>query len=892
LQAAKPGWARDYLDLEKWALETPDAPALAAPGRDPLKYSALWSHVTAASEAFQRAGIDTGSVAALALPNGPTFVTAALAITRLSACAPLDLGLTKDEYRSYLPRIGPSALIFEEGWSLPVVEAARELGIRLITIRSSKDAPAGVFSITNIERPTKEQPHRQTDAAFVLLTSATTDVPKLVPWSPSNVRAGMAQDRRMLEITSADRFLSLMPLCHGSGLYTLLTMLFSGASVYCLSSFELAGFLDALQIFRPTSFTAGPAMHRIILSLAREDPDFFRRIPLRFIRSVGTTAQPDLLATLEEILGAPMIDSYGLTEMIGPTRSTPALRKPGSVGKSIDAEMAIMDDLGRLQPPETEGEVVVRGPMLMSGYLDDPEANQAAFHPDGWFRTGDIGRLDHEGYLFLVGRRKEIINRGGKKIIPLEVDNALAAHPDVSEVASFAIPHPSLGEDVAAAAVLRQGATISELELRRFAAVRLANYKVPRRIIFVECIPRTTLGKPKRSMLAEQFRDLSAPAPAHTQTSANARKPTASELRLIEIWRRILGVEQIGVQDNFFELGGDSLTAALMLTQAAQAFDISQHSVPEAVFFDQPTVAALARMLQDCANSAGEELRFPNRVLLLRNSGSRIPIFCFSTTTLDPHRFRHLSRSLGPDQPFTVICPSPAMQDHRHMTMAEVASQSVASIRALRKHGPYILGGYCYGGVVAFETALQLTAEGEEVVLLALFDTPTPGYPKIARQWKPYMRHGAAILRGLKWSNVPAATRDLAAHLHTLLRIATRRWSAKADRLFASAGAVESRTEEDWNSVLMRNYVPRVLSSPIVHFSAADDPVSTQVLSDPRLGWRDFAGAGFDSHLVPGDHVSLLEEANAPALAAKLEAILEAANVIREQARSQFAAIY
>ncbi len=887
----QPGRAVDYLDLEKWAAETPHAPALAAPGRESLTYSALWSHVAAASDAFQRAGIDAGSVATLALPNGPTFVTATLAITLQSACAPLDLGLTKDEYRSYLPRIGPSALIFEEGRNLAAVEVARELGIRLIAIRSSKDAPAGVFSIANIEGPTKERPRRQTDAAFVLLTSATTDVPKLVPWSRSNVRAGMAQDRRMLEITSADRFLSLMPLCHGSGLYTLLTMLFSGASVYCLSPFELAGFLEALQVFRPTSFTAGPAMHRIILSQAREAPDFFRGIPLRFIRSVGTPAQPGLLATIEEILGAPVIDSYGLTEMIGPTRSTPALRKPGSVGKSIDAELAIMDDLGRLQPPETEGEVVVRGPMLMSGYLDDPEANQAAFHEDGWFRTGDIGRLDHEGYLFLVGRRKEIINRGGKKIVPQEVDNALAAHPDVSEVAAFAIPHPSLGEDVAAAVVLREGSTISELELRRFAALRLAAHKVPRRIIFVECIPRTTLGKAKRSTLAEQFRDLSA-VPARAQPSANESEPTGTELRLIEIWRRILGIEQIAVQDDFFELGGDSLTAALMLTQAAQAFDISQHSVPEAVFFDQPTVAALARMLQDCTNSAGDELRLPNRVLLLRNSGSRIPIFCFSTTTLDPHRFRHLSRSLGPGQPFIVVCPSPAVQDHRHVNMAEVARQSVASIRALRKHGPYILGGYCYGGVVAFETALQLTAEGEDVALLALFDTPTPGYPKIARQWKPYLRQGAAIFRGLKWTNVSLTARDLASHFHTLLRIATRRWSAKANRLFASEGAVGSRTEEDWNSVLMRNYVPRVLSSPIVHFSAADDPVSTQVLSDPRLAWRDFAGAGFESHLVPGDHVSLLEETNAPALAARLEAILEAANVTREQARSQLAAIY
>jgi oxalate---CoA ligase len=883
LQTAKPGRAGDYLDLEKWAAQTPDAVALAAPGREPLKYSGLWSHVTAMSEAFMRAGIRPGSVAALALPSGPAFVTATLAITLRSACAPLDLGLTRDEYRLYLPRIGASTLIFEEGQALPAVEVARELKMRLIGIRSSPDAPAGVFSIDNIEGPADEKPGRQSDAAFLLLTSATTDVPKLVPWSRSNVRAGMAQDKRMLEITSADRFLSLMPLCHGSGLYTLLTMLFSGASVYCLSHFELTSFLKALQVFRPTSFTAGPAMHRIILSQARESPDFFREIPLRFIRSIGTPPQPGLLATLEEILGAPVLDCYGLTEMIGATRCTPTLRKPGSVGKSIDAEMAIMDDLGRLQPPETEGEVVVRGPMLMSGYLDDPEANQAAIDEDGWFRTGDIGRLDHDGYLFLVGRRKEIINRGGKKIIPREVDNVLAAHPDVSEVASFAIPHPSLGEDVAAAAVLRGGATVSELELRRFAAQHLATHKVPRRIIFVESIPRTTLGKPKRSTLREQFRDLSLSLPARAQTLTNAFEPTDIELRLIEIWRGILGIEQIALQDNFFELGGDSLTAALMLTRAAQAFNIGQHLVPEANFFDQPTVAALARMLEECASRPGDGRRLPNRVLLLRNSGCGIPLFCFSSTTLDPHRFRHLSRSLGPDQPFIVLCPPPAIKDNRPLKLADVARQSVASIRALREHGPYCLGGYCYGGVVAFETALQLTEEGEEVAWLALFDTPTPGYPKIARQWRGYVREGAAILRGLTRGKVPVTSRDFSVHFRTLVRIATRRWSGKANRLFASAGVEDSWTDDDWNSLLMGEYVPRILYSPIVHFLAADEPVSTQVLSDPRLGWRDFAGAGFESHLVPGDHVSILEEANAPALAAKLEIVLKAASSTLDQ---------
>jgi oxalate---CoA ligase len=876
VQAAKPVEAGDYLELEKWAAQTPHAVALAAPGSEPLTYAGLWSHVTATSEAFLRAGIRPGGVAALALPNGPAFVTATLAITLQSACAPLDLGLTRDEYRSYLPRIGASTIIFEQGQRPSVVEMARELGMRLIGIRSSPDAPAGVFCIDAIQDPAEERPGRRTDAAFLLLTSATTDTPKLVPWSRSNVRAAVSQDSRALEMTAADRFLSLMPLCHASGLYTLLTHLFAGGSVYCPPSFDISGFLEALQVFRPTSFSAGPAVHRIVLAQSWEDPDFFRRIPLRFVRSAGAPPQPGLIAKLEELLGAPVLDSYGLTEMVGATRSTSTLRKPGSVGKSIDGEMVVMDDAGRVLPPETEGEVAVRGPMLMSGYLDDPEANQAAFTEDGWFRTGDIGWLDHEGYLFLVGRRKEIINRGGRKIVPLEVDNVLATHPEVTDVAAFVIPHPTLGEDVAAAAVLRDGATVSEMELRRFAAERLAAYKIPRRIFFVESIPRTTVGKPKRTALAEQFRDLGAPGRVPRPSSPEAqRPPTAVETRLIDIWRRILGVEQIGLEDSFFDLGGDSLSAAILLAEAEKLLDPARRPLDGSDFFDQPTVASLARILAKSAARPELERSLPNRVVLPQNSGFRIPFFCFSSTERDPYQFRHLSQELNPHRPMVVVCPSPAVQNSRRLKIDEVARQSVASIRALRKHGPYILGGYCYGGVVAFETARQLADEGEEIALLGLFDTPTPGYPKPLRGWRRYTGALSRLLRGIIQGD-KAALATIAAQLRDLGQIA-------AEKVGLPPRRTEAASDPEPEALSMLEYVPRILSAPMVHFIAADSSVS----EDRKLAWRDFAGGGFETRPIAGDHNSLFGEAYAPALAAELESVLQAASSAFDQSAPQ-----
>jgi oxalate---CoA ligase len=247
-------------------------------------------------------------------------------------------------------------------------------------------------------------------------------------------------------------------------------------------------------------------LNRAILALARRHPEVFRRASLRFIRTTGATPQPEVLTSLEESVGVPVLSGYGLTEAGGVTRDTANARKPGSVGRSSGLEVAIMDSFGNLIEDGREGEIVVRGASVTSGYVDDPEANQSAFR-DGWFRTGDVGSLDSEKFLFITGRLKEAIDRGGEKIIPQGVEDVLAAHPAVAEAAVFAVAHPTLGEDLAAAVVLRDGAAATALELRRFAATRLAPFKVPRRIEFLDRIPRTSTGKPRRSLLAEQFRN-------------------------------------------------------------------------------------------------------------------------------------------------------------------------------------------------------------------------------------------------------------------------------------------------------------------------------------------------------------------------------------------------
>ena len=826
-----PDCGEDYLELGRRAWAAPLSIAFGAPGREELTYSGLWNQVQEISKALRHAGVRPAEVVALALPSGPELLTAVLAITLECACAPLDLSWTREEYRAYLPRLGASTLIVEQSSHSPLVKIARELGMRLIHMRTLYDARAGVFQIDGVEAPAEGIENRRLDAKLLLHTSATTGVPKLVPRSRASVVAAAEQDVRALCLSSSDRYLSLIPMSLGHGLTMAFSQLLCGGAVFCSPAFEAEGFLTALESFRPTWFAAGPSVSRVVLALAREHAQKFWSLPLRFACSLGAAPEPDLVPSLEALLGVPVLENYGLTETSGVTRNTIEWRRAGSVGKSTGAELAIVDDAGNPLPTETEGEVIVRGPALMSGYIDNPEANQAAFR-NGWFRTGDIGRIDGDGFLFIVGRRKEMIARGGKKIAPQEVDNALVLHPAIGEVAAFAIPHRTLVEDIAAAVVLRPGANVSELELRRFAAERLAAYKIPRRIVFVEKIPKTAVGKPKRAALAEQFLHLA----GDTRAVEIDRPLTQGEEKLAAIWRRILAMEQIGPRDSFFDLGGDSLLAAHMLTQIAAAVKLGPGQLPEADFFDNPTLAALAVMVRERETAPAAEPALQNHILVLERGGEQIPFFCFSTSESDPYQFRHLSQWLGLSQPFIVICPAPPVQENRLLTVEEIARQCVASIRALHKQGPYALGGHCYGGVVAFEAARQLMAEGEQVTMLALFETPTPGYPKILSTWRAYSRALAGLVSKLRRN-----------------------------------GKQESGL---WHGIMMANYKPALLRAPIVHFIGADVRVSTRVLNDPRLGWRDFAGAGFEVRSVPGDHLSILSESRSPALGAELEAIL------------------
>ncbi len=485
------------------------APALGAPGRPDLGYGELRQQVAATVAALNRLGVGRDDPVAIVLPNGPEMASAFVSIASGATTAPLNPAYTAEEFRFYLQDLAARLLVVEAGSSSPAVTVARDLGIPVAELLVPAGAAAGRFELRGTAgTASRPGPARAEDVALVLHTSGTTSRPKIVPLTHANVCASAAHIARSLALTPADRCLQVMPLFHIHGLIAaVLSSLGAGASIWCSPGFNALQFFAWLRDSRPTWYTAVPTMHQAILARAARNTEAISEVPLRFIRSSSASLPPQVMAELESTFGCPLIEAYGMTEAAHQMTSNPlppAPRFAGSVGIAAGPDVAIMDEEGRLLPPGDVGEVVIRGPNVTPGYRNNPEANATAFTA-GWFRTGDQGVLDGQGYLRLTGRLKEIINRGGEKISPREVDEVLLDHPAVAQVVTFAVPHAMLGEDVAAAVVLKPGTAITERELRAFAAGRLADMKVPRRILFLDEIPKGATGKLQRIGLAAKL---------------------------------------------------------------------------------------------------------------------------------------------------------------------------------------------------------------------------------------------------------------------------------------------------------------------------------------------------------------------------------------------------
>jgi oxalate---CoA ligase len=813
--------------LQRLAEQRGAASAILAPGRSPLSYTRLHEQVASTGKTLRRLGVGRGDRVAVMLPNGPEMATAFLSIAATASCAPLNLGLMRVAIEFCLRDLGAKALVLRAGTEGPAVQAAASTGVPVLWLRRAADA-AGVFELTADSNPAEASADATwisaREVALLLYTSGTTSRPKLVPLLASNLIASAGNIVRTLDLRPDDCCLNIMPLFHIHGLVAaILATLQAGAGVVCTDGRYGARFFEWTDEFRPTWYSAVPTMHQAVLRQARNHKVMAWRGRLRLVRASSASLAPRIFHELEDMLGVPVIEAYGMTEASHQVASNPlppATRKPGSVGPAAGPEIAVVDQAGTPLPAGMTGEVAIRGNTVTPGYAAGLVANDAVFN-GGWLRTGDLGRLDEEGYLYLTGRLKELINRGGEKISPREIDEALLGHPAVRQAVAFAVPHRQLGEDIGAAVELKTAAAADERELQRYAAEVLPGFKTPRVIRIVDEIPTGATGKLERGRLAAllDIQELDDEA-----VSAYIAPRNEIERRVATIWQRLLGVERAGAQDRFVALAGDSLLAARMLVEVSEAEGVDP---PFTRFLNEGTIEAIAADVAEWSGDAAAGL------VAVQSGGCRRPLFCIPGHDGLLVGISRLARELGPDQPVWAF----QFTEPAH-TIADLARRCVSQMTTVEPAEPYRLAGLCFGGLVAFEVARQLREVGSRVELLALVDTLNPTWRQgrtasavstsFTRQLRAKLAYHGGTLRGI---GARDGARYVAGRVKAFLQ--NHGEDAGARALSLGAGAPRSRRSVKWwHRRLALEYRPGLYGGDAVVVKARGRRPDV-----PALGW-------------------------------------------------------
>ena len=482
-----------------------DRTALIAPEQGiRITYGGLRKQVQDVAAALAAAGVKRGDRVGMALPNGIPNVVTFLAAAMAGTAAPLNPAYKEEEFRFYLDDTSAKVLLLPpEG----IDDARRAAGSTVPILTVEMDA-SGIVSLSGTAAGAPVATPALDEPALVLHTSGSTGRPKRVPLSHANLSISAGNVARGYALSDDDVSLCVMPLFHVHGLVaSTLATLATGGTVVIPAKFSPLSFWGVAQDVGATWYSAVPTIHQLLLARVKPGaPKPAGASKLRFIRSCSASLPPQVMHDLEAAFGAPVLEAYGMTEaahQMSTNPLPPAAHLPGSVGIGTDVKISIRNADGQALPPGERGEVCIQGPNVMGGYENNPEANATAFFDGTWFRTGDQGVLDENGYLTLTGRLKEMINRGGEKISPREIDEVLLTHPSVAEAVCFGTPHPTWGEEVAAAVQLKE--PVSEADLLAFCKERLADFKRPKKIHITDAIPRTATGKIQRRVVQQHY---------------------------------------------------------------------------------------------------------------------------------------------------------------------------------------------------------------------------------------------------------------------------------------------------------------------------------------------------------------------------------------------------
>jgi acyl-CoA synthetase (AMP-forming)/AMP-acid ligase II/thioesterase domain-containing protein/acyl carrier protein len=848
------------------------AVALEGPGCNGLTYATLQNHIDYTVDWLNAAGIGRTDCVALVLPNGPEMALAFLAIASGTTCAPLNPGLTESEFEFYLSELKPKALVVHSSLKSSARSVAQRYGIGIFDLTPLPNSEAGTFELTPEVRVAPGGRHsygfaEPDDIALVLHTSGTTAKAKMVFLPHRSICMSADNIRSTFFLTEDDRCLNVMPLFHVHGLIgALLSSVAAGGSVVCSRAFDPSEFFTLMQQFRPTWYTAVPTIHQAILARAETNREVVQYNRLRFIRSCSAPLPAKVMQDLEHVFRTPVVESYGMTEAAHQITSNPLPpyeRRPGSVGTPAGPEVAIMDESGNLLEAGNTGEIVIRGATVIRGYIGNSQANDLSFR-NSWFRTGDQGFIDDAGYLFINGRIKELINRGGEKISPREIEEVLLDHPAVEQAIAFSVPHPSLGEDAYAAVVLRSDSTVTEQSILTFTRTRLSPAKAPRRVRIVAAIPKGATGKPQRVGMAERLGITAG-------REAFVAPENSLEHAIAEVWKQVLKIDRIGACDDFFELGGDSLKAAEVVRQLEQKFAII---IPKHLLLQANTVRAIAGVVVAEPRS-GSKCLIP-----LQPNGSKPPFFLISSLGWEPFAWRNLPHYMDPQQPIYVL-KSRGLDgtEAPHDRIEEMAANFIDELQTVDPDGPYFVGGYSSGGVVALEMAQQLRARGKQVALLALIDTRlSQNHQFIASGRRPQSRISRLVRNlddGMGFLLELYAEQRLS-YVIELLR------SMISNALPRKAKDPEVRVQHrvfEASQRAVKNYMPQHYAGRLTFFMCDGDYARSS--RDSRLAWSRISGDGFDLHVLPGTHLGLLQEDSLKSLAERLTVVIQRSAMLR-----------
>lgn len=697
----------------------PEAPAFVVPQRSVLVYRALYDQLAVVQRELWAGGLTPGDRIATVIPNSAEMALAFLSIASATICAPLNPAYQYNELAFYLTDLGAKGLVVSANTAFTgrAVACGRNLGIATFVLVSDDKDPAGVFRLRRIgegrQTTTETEVPGPDDVALILHTSGTTGKPKKVPLSQRNICASGDNIVRSLSLTAQDRCLNAMPLFHIHGLMAgVVATVKAGASICFDPQFHAGRFLDHVSELEPTWYTAVPSIHHAVLAEAKRRFDGKAQTSLRFIRSSSSPLPPTVMRDLESTFGVPVIEAYGMTEaahQMASNQLPPGKRKAGSVGPAAGPEIAIMGTDDQLLGPGERGEIVIRGENVFSGYEGNEQANQQAFSA-GWFRTGDEGQIDSDGFVKITGRIKEIINQGGEKVTPREVEEILLSHAAVAQAVAFPIPHPTLGEMVGAVVVPAHQQATTETDLRAFAAARLAAFKIPSRILLVDEIPKGPTGKIQRHILASQFASL--------LEAEHVPPVTDEEKALSRIWADVLGVERVGVTDSFFSLGGDSLSAVRIVSAARR----QELKITVAGLLEKPTIRSLLK--------AGD-LDNAHASVFIQTASGKKRLFLLHESSGNPWAYRHLA---GYRKDWNIVALEAPdrhwVQDS--LDIPELVISHVNEIRRVQPRGPYVVGGWSSGALLAFEAARRLAQDGQEIRGIVFLD-PFPAPRAVAR---------------------------------------------------------------------------------------------------------------------------------------------------------------